>query len=141
MNIKNLVIASLAGSVVSLFIVNVPVFNLVNCLLCVGLWGCALLAVGLYRRMTGSVSLVQAVVIGTLTGIWAAFFGLLLSLIGRSGAAALITSFREFLPIDHSIPITTTGGKVLTNLAGAFIDVAFGIVGGVVGGLFFKTRK
>jgi hypothetical protein len=140
MNIKNLVIASLAGSVVSLFIVNVPLFNLVNCLLCAGLWGCAVLAVGLYRRLTGSLTLVQAVVIGTLTGIWAAFFGLLLSLIGRSGATALITSFQQFLPTDKSFQITS-GGKILVPLAGAFIDVVFGIVGGVIGGLTFKTKK
>jgi hypothetical protein len=141
MNIKNLVIASLTGSAVSLFIVNVPLFNLVNCLLCIGLWGCAFLAVWLYRRMTGSVTLAQAVVIGTLTGVWAAVFGLLLSLIGRPGDAALITSFREFLPIDQTFQVTSTIGKILMHLAGALIDVVFGIIGGVIGGLALKTKK
>jgi hypothetical protein len=136
MNIKNLLIASLVGSVVNLFIVNVPLFNLVNCLLCVGLWGCAVLAVGFYRRMTGSVSLIQALAIGTLTGIWVALFGLLLSLIGRPGATAIVTSFQQFFPIDKSFQIPS-GGRILAPLAGAFVDFVFGIVGGVI----FRSKQ
>jgi hypothetical protein len=140
MNAKNLIIASLAGAAVSLVLANVPILNLVNCLLCVGFWGSALFAVWLYHRMTGSVTLGQAVAIGTLAGFWAGLFGFLLSFVGLAGAGALLNSYKTFLPADTSIQMPAASGIPFT-LAGVCVDLVFGSIGGLIGGLIFRNKK
>lgn len=140
MNAKNLIIASLVGAAASLVLVNVPVLNLVNCLLCVGFWGSAVFAVWLYHRMTGSVTLGQAVTIGTLTGFWAGLFGFLLSFVGLAGAGALLNSYQSFLPADASIQMPAASGIPFT-LAGVCVDIVFGSIGGLIGGLIFRNKK
>jgi hypothetical protein len=140
MNIKNLIIASLIGGVVSLIAVNVPFLNLVNCLLCIGFWGSAVLAVWIYQRMTGSVTLGQAVVIGMATGLWAGVIGFGLSFIGLAGGAALANSFKMVAPAEAKIDIPE-GSGVIFNLCGVGVDIAFGAIGGLIGGALFRPRK
>jgi hypothetical protein len=140
MNAKNLIIASLVGGAISLVLANVPVLSLINCLLCVGFWGSAVFAVWLYWRMTGSVTLGQAVAIGTLAGFWAGLFGFLLSFVGLAGAGALLNSYKSFLPADTSIQMPATSGIPFT-LAGVCVDIVFGTIGGLIGGLIFRNRK
>jgi len=140
MNAKNMLIASLIGAALSLILANVPVLSLVNCLLCVGFWGSAVLAVWLYQRMTGSVTLGQAVAVGTLAGFWAGLFGFLLSFVGLAGAGALLNSYKAFLPADTSIQMPATSG-ILFTLAGVCVDIVFGTIGGLIGGLIFRTKK
>ncbi|MCJ7796332.1 MAG: hypothetical protein MUQ56_06140, partial [Thermoleophilia bacterium] len=64
MNTKNLLIASLVGGVAITLLANVPILNFINCLLCAGFWAGAILAVWLYKRQTGTVTLGQAVAVG-----------------------------------------------------------------------------
>ena len=68
MNIVSLLIASLIGAVATTALSNVPYLNLVNCLLCAGFWTGAILATWVYKRMTGSLTLRQSIVVGSLTG-------------------------------------------------------------------------
>jgi hypothetical protein len=75
-NTRNLLLASLIGGAVSLILTNVPVINLVNCLLCAGFWAGPLFAVWIYKRQTGSVTLGQGVAIGALAGVWSGVIGL-----------------------------------------------------------------
>jgi hypothetical protein len=140
MNTKNLILASLIGGVVSLLVANVPVVSLVNCLLCIGFWGSAVLAVWIYFRMTGSLTLGQAVAIGTLTGFWAGLFGFLLSFVGLAGAAALLNSYKSIIPANSSIQMPADSGLPFT-IAGVCVDLVFGIIGGLIGGLIFRTKK
>ena len=76
MNTKNLIIASLIGGLISIILSNVPIINLVNCLLCAGFWLGPLFAVWFYKRQTGTVTLGQGAAIGALAGVWAGVFGL-----------------------------------------------------------------
>ena len=138
MNAKNLLIASLVGAVASLLAVNVPILNLVNCLLCVGFWGSAVLAVWLYARMTGSVTLKDAVIIGLATGLATGILGLALSFIGLAGGAALANSIRTVAP-DAQVDIPEGSGLIF-NLAGVLVDIVFGAVGGLIGGLLFRKK-
>ncbi len=68
MNTKNMWIAIASGAAMSLLLANVPLLNMVNILLCAGFWVSPLFAVWLYRRLTGSVTLLDGVKIGVLTG-------------------------------------------------------------------------
>jgi len=136
MNGKNLLIASLVGAVASLLAVNVPFVNLINCLLCIGFWGSAVLAVWIYTRLTGPVTLKDAVIIGLATGLATGILGLALSFIGLAGGAAIANSIQTLAP-DAEIDIPEGSGLIF-NLAGVLVDIVFGAVGGLIGGLLFR---
>ena len=139
MNVKNLVIASLVGAVASLLAVNVPFVNLINCLLCIGFWGSAVLAVWVYARLTGPVTLKDAVIIGLATGLATGILGLALSFIGLAGGAAIANSIQTLAP-DAEIDIPEGSGLIF-NLAGVLVDIVFGAIGGLIGGLLFRKKQ
>lgn len=141
MNTRNLLIASLVGGVTSTILSNVPFLNLVNCLLCAGFWAGPVLAVWLYKRLTGTLSLGQGVGIGALAGVWAGVLGFSLSLVNLAGAAALMQSYAQFLPPDASVEAMPGGpASLLLNLAGVGVNILFGAAGGLIGGAIFKTK-
>ena len=141
MNTKNLLIASLIGGVISIALSNIPIISLVNCLLCAGFWGGALFAVWFYKRQTGSVTLGQGVIIGTLAGVWAGILGFILSLIGWAGIGPMMDSLARVLPPDAQVDLPKPGlESTLFNLAGVVVDIVFGAIGGLIGGLIFKTK-
>jgi hypothetical protein len=82
--------------------------------------------------------------IGVLAGAWHGLFGLVLSLFGLAGAGGLLNELRPFmspqdLP-DLETALTGVGG-FLFNLVGIVIDLAFGFLGGLIGGAIFGPRR
>ena len=142
MNTKNLLIASLVGGLAITLLANVPILNFVNCLLCAGFWGGAILAVWLYKRLTGSVTLGQATAVGTLAGVFAGLIGFLLSFTGLTGAQALLDSYAQFAPADAVAmePPAAGVGAIAFNFLGLLTNIVFGAIGGLIGGAIFKTR-
>ncbi len=144
MNTKYLFVASLAGGLISLVLVNTPFVNLINLLVCVGFWIGPIVAVWLYRRLGGTLTLGQAVVTGILAGVWHGLFGLVLSPLGLAGAGSLLNEVRPFVSAQD-VPALETAliglGGLLFNLVGVAIDVAFGFIGGLVGGAIFGARR
>lgn len=144
MNTKHLLIDSLIGAVVITLLANIPFVNLVNCLVCVGFWGGATLAVWLYRRASGPVTLGQAIAIGSLTGLFAGLIGFAFSFLGVSGAQGLLNTYGRLFAADANPDLESalTGNWViLFNLGGALINVLFGAVGGLIGGLILRQKK
>jgi len=140
-NTRNLLVASLVGGVVSTILSNVPIVNFVNCLLCAGFWVGPLLAVWLYKRQTGAVTLGQGVGVGVLAGVWAGVFGFALSLVGLAGAAALMKSYAAYLPPEAGMGEVPTGpASVLIDLVGVGVNIVFGAIGGLLGGAIFKSK-
>jgi hypothetical protein len=140
MNTKALLLASLAGGLASTFLSNVPIINFVNCLLCAGFWAGPLLAVWLYKRQEGTVTMGQAIGIGTLAGVWAGLFGFTLSLVGLAGVQALAQSYSRFLPSDSSIDLGGAVTKIIFNVIGIGFNILFGLIGGLLGGAIFKPK-
>jgi hypothetical protein len=143
MNTKNLWIASLSGAAVSLLATNLPYVSFINCLLCAGFWGSAIFAVWLYRRLSGTLTVGDGVRIGALSGLLAGMIGFLLSFVGLAGVQVLTNSLRQSLPPDaigdmQEIPAAVAIGM---NLMGVVIEVIFGIVGGWIGGVIFRTDR
>lgn len=143
MNTRNLLIASVIGAVVTAVLTNAPIIGFVNCLLCVGFWGSAVLAVWIYKRQTGVLTLGQGVAIGTLTGVLAGLIGLALSFANLAGAASFVNIASPFLsPEDYAnAQKELTGPMVLIfNLVGVAVTIAFGALGGLIGGALFKSK-
>ncbi len=144
MNTKHLLIASLAGGLISTVLANVPYINLVNVLLCAGFWIGPLVAVWLYRRLDGSLTLRQAILTGLLAGACHGLFGLLLSPLGLAGAGSLLNELQPFVSTqdwpDVESSLTGVGG-MLFNLFGTVIDLAFGFLGGLLGNAIFGSRR
>jgi hypothetical protein len=141
MNTKHLLTASLAGGLISAVLANAPVLNLINILLCAGFWIGPLLAVWLYRRLDGSLTLRQAILTGILAGAWHGLFGLLLSPLGLAGAGGLFNDLQPFMSAqDLEVSLTGING-MLFNLFGVAFDIALGFVGGLIGSAIFGTRR
>jgi hypothetical protein len=147
MHAKNLLISAVIGAMVITAMANVPILNLVNCLLCVGFWAGAILAVWLYRRFEGSVSLGQAVAIGALTGLFAGLLGFALSFVGAAGAGAMLDGVVRLLPPeaiaemgDFSTEMVSGPVAIMINLVGVGVNVLFGTLGGLIGGAVYRPR-
>ena len=144
MSTRRLLTASLAGGLISAVLVNTPYVSLVNLLGCAGFWIGPIAAVWFYRRLAGSPTIGQAMVIGMLAGVWHGLFGLALSTVGLAGAGSLLNEVRSLVPAqdwpDVETALTGLGG-ILFNLVGVAIDVVFGLVGGLIGGAIFGARR
>jgi hypothetical protein len=147
MNIKNLLISAAIGAMIITAMANVPILNLVNCLLCVGFWAGAILAVWLYRRFEGSVSLGQGVAIGAVTGLLAGVLGFALSFVGAAGVEAMFNGAVAILPPEATVDMDeatmefiTGPGAILLNLVGVLVNIIFGALGGLIGGAIFRPK-
>jgi hypothetical protein len=144
MNTKHLLAASLTGGLISILLVNTSYVDLINILICAGFWIGPLVAVWLYRRLDGTVTVGQAVVIGMLAGAWHGLFGLVLSPLGLAGAGSLLNEVQPFVSAQDwpELETTLTGvGGMLFNLAGVAVDIAFGFLGGLIGGAILRPRR
>jgi hypothetical protein len=143
MNTKNMWIAILSGAAVSLLLANVPLLNLINILLCAGFWVSAVFAVWLYRRLNGSVTLLEGLKIGAMSGLIAWGIGFLLSFVGLAGIQGLVNGAKAFLPADADLGTNDlpAWGAILFNLLGVVFEVFFGLIGGLIGGAIFRTDR
>ena len=143
MNTKNLWIAASVGAATSLLATNLPFVGLVNCLLCAGFWGSAILAVWLYRRLNGSLSVREALKVGALSGLIAGVVGFLLSFVGLAGVQAMMKGLGQFIPPEDlkGIQEIPAWAGWLINLLGVVVEVGFGALGGWIGGAFFRTDR
>ncbi|HLO31374.1 MAG TPA: hypothetical protein VK249_19645 [Anaerolineales bacterium] len=144
MNTKSLLIASLTGGLISTLLVNTPFVNLINLLFCAGFWIGPIVAVWLYRRLTGTLTLGQAIVIGMLAGAWHALIGVALSPLDLAGAGSVLNTLQPLVSAQDQPDLETalTGvGGMLFNLIGIAIDIAFGFVAGLIAGAFIRTDR
>ena len=144
MNMKHLLTASMVGGLISVVLVNTPFVNLINLLLCAGFWIGPIVAVWLYRRLDGALTLREAVLTGILAGAWHGLFGLLLSPLGLTGAGGLLDALRPFMSAQDlpDLESALTGMRgMMFNLVGAGIDIVFGFLGGLIGGPIFSPRR
>jgi hypothetical protein len=144
MNTKHLLTASLVGGLISMVLVNTPYLDLINLLLCAGFWIGPIVAVWLYRHLSGTLTLREAILTGILAGAWHGLFGLVLSPLGLAGAGGLLKEVQPFMSAQDLPDLETflTGvGGILFNLVGIAVDVAFGFLGGLIGGGIFGPRR
>jgi uncharacterized membrane protein YeaQ/YmgE (transglycosylase-associated protein family) len=142
MNTKNLIVSSLIGGIVIAALANIPVLNFINCLFCIGYWVGSILAVWLYKRLQGTLTLGQGVAVGALAGVWSGLINLVLGLISVAGVATIISTVNQFLPPDTLGLDADFIGRlaILSNVVGVFLNIVLGTLGGLIGGAIFQTR-
>jgi hypothetical protein len=157
MNTKNMLLAvGLAGLVMG-FVSGIPVLNWINCLLCVGLWGSGIIAVGLYRMMEKTnpgLSIGQGALVGALAGLVGAVVGTTIStVIGFIFGGASMLSQLEMM---RNVPgmsdyVSQMSPSLVSNTAGSIgrfffslicsgiLYPIFGALGGLLAtGVFWK---
>jgi hypothetical protein len=142
MNVKNLIISSLIGGIVIAALANIPVINFINCLLCIGYWAGAILAVWLYKRFEGTLTLGQGVAVGALAGVWSGLINFIVGLIGVASLASAITALEGILPPETFDLQGDFVGRmaILVNVVGIFLNIFLGTLGGLIGGAIFQTK-
>jgi hypothetical protein len=143
MNTKNILISGLVGAVITLALTNIPLLNLVNCVICAGFWVGPLFAVWLYKRMTGSISTKEGIWVGVTAGAIAGVIGFLLSFVGVAGAAGIINQLNTVVSPEDRIDMSGMEGGIL-NIAVTFLGVIFdiivGAIAGFIGSSIFKNK-
>jgi hypothetical protein len=146
MNAKNLTIASLAGGLATVGLTNIPILNLLTCLICASFWIGPIFSVWLYRRLQGQVTLNQGLAIGALAGGIAGAIGFLLGFVNLAGVGDMPEILRGMGVVQEQdfeqLQALFSGPMlILFNLLGALITTAFGVVGGLIGGALFRQRQ
>jgi hypothetical protein len=146
MNIKNLLLTALVGGLVTEVLTNVPILNLLTCIICVSFWIGPLLAVWLFRRLEGHVTLNQGMGIGTLAGVIAGIIGFILSFVNMAGVGDLPEIMRSMPGVQaqdlEQMKILFSGPMlIIFNLMGVAITIFFGFIGGLIGGAIFRQKK
>lgn len=143
MNTKEILIAGLLGAVITLLLTNIPFVSLINCLLCAGFWVGPLFGVWFYKRRTGSVNISAGIWVGVVAGAIAGVIGLLLSFLGAAGASGIINQVNMLLPAQDQISMGGAEGLIegtIFTVLGIFVDIFFGVIGGLVGAAIFKDK-
>jgi hypothetical protein len=143
MNTKNLLVAALVGGLVTEVLTNVPILNLLTCLVCITFWIGPLFSVWLFKRMDGQVTLNQGMGIGALAGVVAGLIGFALSLINLAGAGGIARTLRSIPGIQEQdlqqMQILFSGPMVIVfNFIGVLFTIFFGFLGGLIGGAIFR---
>lgn len=135
---KSLFLSGLVGALVMVVLTQVPILNLINCLICAGLWIGGIVAVWFYRRQTGqAVTGGQGAVLGAVAGLLGAVIG---SIVGAIFGGALIASMIAADP-------TGTAGDALggfvgggaMSLIGFFFNVILYPLFGAIGGAAYAS--
>ena len=92
MNNRALLLGGLVGALVMVVLSNVPVLNLINCLLCAGVWIGGMAAAWFYRRQTGqTLTAGQGAIVGVVAGvIGAVISSIIASVFGADAMEAIL---------------------------------------------------
>jgi hypothetical protein len=135
-------LASLIAGVVMGLLGGLPVISIANCVLCIWVWGSAILAVFIYRKLEGSqplVSLGQGALLGVVSGVIGAIIVWLISLLTNQAATAVITQAFQAANVETP-PFLGTGVAIVGLIIDLVLYAIFGAVGGLIGAAIFKPK-
>jgi hypothetical protein len=149
MNSRSALWAILIGGVVMGLLGNLPLINLVNCILCVWVWLGGATAVLLYRRFQrgqAGATTAQGAELGALSGVVGALIGAVVYYLTASLSAPIMSSLAQSLNVQGDLPFKTQDpGSALGGMLFFFvIDIVlyplFGALGGLITASLAKDR-
>ena len=140
MNRRSFVFAAVIAGLAMGALGNLPVVNLVNCLLCLWTWLGGALAVILYRRFEHSaqpLSAGQGAGLGAVAGLVGAVFGALVFLVTASVSMTLFKDLSLAFHVEGDLPVEpgSTGWYLAQTGVFLVIDVVLYPLFGALGGL------
>jgi hypothetical protein len=151
MNTRSFILSALIAGALIGFFGNLPLLNLINCILCLWVWLGGILAVYLYRRYQRGgpgLSIAQGAGLGALSGLIGALVGTVVFAITNSLSMPLFNSLARALQIEGDLPLQS--GDIGTFIAQVIffliIDLVlypiFGAIGGLLAaGVFWKEPQ
>ena len=149
MNTRTFVYAALLAGVVIGVLGNLPIFNLINCLLCVWVWLGGFLAVYLYQRMehgARGLTPAQGAGLGALAGLVGAGVGIVVYSLTSFISLPLFASFARFmqvegdLPFDRVDPAAIVGSTFFFFVLDALFYPLFGAISGFITASLMKKQ-
>jgi hypothetical protein len=133
---RSLFLSGLVGALVMVVLSNVPFLNLINCLICAGLWLGGMAAVWFYRRQTGqTVTGGQGALLGVVAGVIGAIISSIIS--ATLGGDAL----QAAIDADPSGQVRSIVGGFVGSGASFLVSFLFNIIlyplFGAIGGAIF----
>lgn len=146
MNMRSFWLSALIAGAVLGLLGNLPVLNLINCVLCVFVWLGGALAVYLYRRYEKGVMILstgQAAGLGAVAGVIGALVGALVFMITSSISAPIFNALAQFVQYQGAPPFRSGIGGLLISTTFFFcLDVIlypiFGALGAMIGASMMK---
>ena len=138
----------IAGAVIG-FLGNLPVLNLVNCILCIWVWIGGSIAVLFYRRFQGGLVVPttgQGAGLGALSGLVGALIGFLVFLVTGPILTSIFNSLATALQAQGDMPFKpgAPGGNVGAAAVFLAVDLVlyplFGALGGLITASLMKQR-
>jgi hypothetical protein len=129
----------LIGGVVIGLLGNLPVLNLINCLLCIWVWVGGVLSVFLYRRLQqGQLGLTpaQGAGLGAIAGLVGALFGALVYALTSSLSTPLFNSIARLFQVEGDLPFQSGDlwGLLISTLIFCTVDAVLYPVFGALSG-------
>lgn len=149
MNTRAFWLSTLIAGVAIAFFGNLPVFNLINCALCVWVWLGGALSVVLYRRFQGGrpvVSAGQGAGLGALSGLIGAVLGAGVFLLTSPLSVPMFNTLARALQLENEVHFEN---GLLGNFGSAFIFLVidailyplFGALGAMIAAAFTKGSE
>lgn len=151
MNTRAFILAVLVAGALTALPSNLALLNLANLLLCMWLWVGGLLAVYFYKvfaKGKGGITTGRGLLLGFVSGLVAAILATILSMITQAATQ------QSFIRLASQVPALSSAlGSILTTIKSSgvystFVVVTtfifyplFGLVGGWIGGVLFKSDE
>ncbi len=136
MNRRSFMRAALIAGLAIGVLGSLPIFNLINCFLCIWVWVGGFLAVYLYRRSERGASVLsqgQGAGLGALAGLVGAFVGAVVYALTSFISAPLIASLAQTLQVQGDVPLEA--GGLGSTLAFLVVDLVLYPLFGAISGL------
>jgi hypothetical protein len=150
MNTRSFLFATLIAGAAMGLLGNLPVLNLVNCLLCVWVWLGGALAVILYRRFQGGAPIPtagQGAGLGAVAGLIGAVVGFGVYLLTAAITAPIMQGLIRALEVEGGLfpqPLDSggaLGGALFFLLVDLGLYPLFGALGGLITANMLKSRE
>ena len=149
MNTRSALWAILIGGLVMGLLGNLPLINLVNCILCVWVWLGGATTVLMYRRLQrgqAGPTVGQGAGLGALAGLVGAVIGAMVYYLTASLSAPILSSLAQTLNVQGDLPFKTQdpgsalGGTLFFLVIDIVLYPLFGALGGLIAANLAKDR-